>query len=143
MTFLSLTLLHEHDKPLLHTQALCRIRMSTTTVQTPVTGSLTSPEALSRSQSCSARLLHGGYWDLSGSRDRIKVLYLVGVVVRVANHNVHPVWFRRAKGTNGCRRLGVFTSAVTNKQLKRTINIHCVGMMETLSWRWHPQLSPV
>ncbi len=28
--------------------------------------------------------------------------YLVGVVVRVANHMVHPVWLRRAYGTNGC-----------------------------------------
>lgn len=54
--------------------------------------------------------------DLGGSRDRMKAPYLVGVVVRVANHSVHPVWFRRAKGTNGCRRLGVFTSAMTNKQ---------------------------
>lgn len=43
--------------------------------------------------------------------------YLVGVVVRVANHRVQPVWFLRAKGTNGCRRLGVFTSAI-GKQRK-------------------------
>lgn len=49
--------------------------------------------------------------------DLFGVPYLVGVVVRVANHKVQPVWFLRAKGTNGCRRLGVFTSA-TGKQRK-------------------------
>lgn len=43
--------------------------------------------------------------------DRSRVPYLVGVVVRVANHTVQPVRFLRAKGTKGCRRLGVFTSA--------------------------------
>lgn len=37
--------------------------------------------------------------------------YRVGVVVRVANQRVHPVWFLRAKGTNGCLRFGVFISA--------------------------------
>lgn len=68
--------------------------------------------------------------DLRGSRDRTKAPYLVGVVVRVANHSVHPVWFRRAKGTNGCLRFGVFTSAVTNKQ--KTIKIYSVFMTETL-----------
>lgn len=43
--------------------------------------------------------------------DGFSVPYLVGVVVRVANHTVQPVRFLRAKGTKGCRRLGVFTSA--------------------------------
>lgn len=37
--------------------------------------------------------------------------YLVGVVVRVANHMVHPVWLRRAYGTNGCLLLDSLTSA--------------------------------
>lgn len=37
--------------------------------------------------------------------------YLVGVVVRVANHRVHPVWLRSAYGTNGCLLLDGLTSA--------------------------------
>lgn len=37
--------------------------------------------------------------------------YLVGVVVRVANHMVHPVWLRSAYGTNGCLLLDSLTSA--------------------------------
>lgn len=37
--------------------------------------------------------------------------YLVGVVVRVANHMVHPVWLRKAYGTNGCLLLDSLTSA--------------------------------
>lgn len=48
--------------------------------------------------------------------DRSRVPYLVGVVVRVANHRVQPVWFLRAKGTNGCRRLGAFISAVSKQK---------------------------
>lgn len=51
--------------------------------------------------------------------------YLVGVVVRVANHKVQPVWFLRAKGTNGCRRLGVFTSAA-GKQRKAVSTGPCL-----------------
>lgn len=42
--------------------------------------------------------------------------YLVGVVVRVANHMVHPVWLRRANGTNGCLLLDSFTSAGGKKE---------------------------
>lgn len=48
--------------------------------------------------------------------------YLVGVVVRVANHSVHPVWFLRANGTNGCLRFGVFISAIKqNKDLSKCL----------------------
>lgn len=42
--------------------------------------------------------------------------YLVGVVVRVANHMVHPVWLRRAYGTNGCLLLDSLTSAGNRNQ---------------------------
>lgn len=48
--------------------------------------------------------------------------YRVGVVVRVANHRVHPVWFLRANGTNGCLRFGVFISAIKeNKDLSKCL----------------------
>lgn len=55
-------------------------------------------------------------------RDPTAASYRVGVVVRVANHRVHPVWFLRAKGTNGCLRFGVFISAIKkNKDLSKCL----------------------
>ena len=43
----------------------------------------------------------------------------MGVVVRVANHMVHPVWLRRAYGTNGCLFLDSLTSAGRQSQKER------------------------
>ena len=69
--------------------------------------------------------------------DRPRVPYLVGVVVRVANHRVQPVWFLRAKGTNGCRRLGAFISAVS-KQKAVSARPDLCGRDPPHTWRQRP-----
>lgn len=72
--------------------------------------------------------------------DRFSVPYLVGVVVRVANHKVQPVWFLRAKGTNGCRRFGAFISAVSKQKAVSMCPGPC-SRHPPHTWRQCPKLS--
>lgn len=57
----------------------------------------------------------------------------VGVVVRVANHMVHPVWLRRAYGTNGCLLLDSLTSDRKNKRSERRSELYVCSVLTVIS----------